>query len=170
MIATAGFASNFLFAYRGADYLQSSMPPSPLQHYWSLAVEEQFYLVWPVLIAVVCLGLKNQSRLTVRVRVGVVSAIVAVASFIACMILMNQSQPWAFFSPHTRAFELAIGALLAALPVAATKAAKNVSAALSWCGLAGIIISVATFSETTKFPGPWALVPVMSTLDRKSVV
>jgi hypothetical protein len=163
MIATAGFASNFLFAYRGADYLQSSMPPSPLQHYWSLAVEEQFYLVWPVLIAVVCLGLKNQSRLTVRVRVGVVSAIVAVASFIACMILMNQSQPWAFFSPHTRAFELALGALLAALPVAATKGARNVSAVLSWCGLAGIIVSVATFSETTKFPGPWALVPVMST-------
>lgn len=163
MIATAGFASNFLFAYRGADYLQSSMPPSPLQHYWSLAVEEQFYVVWPALIAVVCLGLKNQSRLTVRVRVGVVSVFVAAASFIACMILMNQSQPWAFFSPHTRAFELAIGALLAALPVAATKAAKNVSAALSWCGLAGIIISVATFSETTKFPGPWALVPVMST-------
>jgi peptidoglycan/LPS O-acetylase OafA/YrhL len=163
MIATAGFASNFLFAYRGADYLQSSMPPSPLQHYWSLAVEEQFYLVWPVLIAVVCLGLKNQSRLTVRVRVGVVSAIVAAASFIACMILMNQSQPWAFFSPHTRAFELALGALLAALPVAATKGARSVSAVLSWCGLAGIIVSVATFSETTKFPGPWALVPVMST-------
>ena len=163
MIATAGFASNFLFAYRGADYLQSSMPPSPLQHYWSLAVEEQFYLVWPVLIAVVCLGLKNQSRLTVRFRVGVVSAIVAAASFIACMILMNQSQPWAFFSPHTRAFELALGALLAALPVAATKGARSVSAVLSWCGLAGIIVSVATFSETTKFPGPWALVPVMST-------
>ncbi|MEY4996352.1 MAG: hypothetical protein RLZ67_1077, partial [Actinomycetota bacterium] len=100
MIATAGFASNFLFAHRGADYLQSSLPPSPLQHYWSLAVEEQFYLVWPALIAVACLGLRNQSRITARVRVGLVSITVAVASFVACMILMNESQPWAFFSPH----------------------------------------------------------------------
>ena len=163
MIATAGFASNFLFAHRGADYLQSSLPPSPIQHYWSLAVEEQFYLVWPALIAVVCLGLRDQSRFTARVRVGLVSTTVAVASFIACMVLMNESQPWAFFSPHTRAFELAIGALLAVLPVAASRMAKNVSAFLAWAGLAGIIASVVTFSETTKFPGPWALVPVVST-------
>lgn len=163
MIATAGFASNFLFAHRGADYLQSTLPPSPLQHYWSLAVEEQFYMVWPALIAVVCMGLKNQSRFTIRVRIGLVSIAVAISSFIACMIMMNRSQPWAFFSPHTRAFELALGALLAALPIAAGKVARNVSAALAWCGLAGILASIATFTETTKFPGPWALVPVVST-------
>ncbi len=163
MIATAGFASNLLFAYRGADYLQSSLPPSPLQHYWSLAVEEQFYVVWPILIAAVCLGATQRSRFTIRMRVGVTSAVIAVVSFVACMILMNQSQPWAFFSPHTRAFELAIGALLAALPAVASQKAKWVAAVLSWCGLAGIVLSVATFTETTKFPGPWALVPVIST-------
>ena len=164
MIATAGFASNILFAHRGADYLQSSFPPSPLQHYWSLAVEEQFYVVWPALVFVVCLGISNRSRLTARVRVGVTSAVIAVASFVACMMMMNVSQPWAFFAPHTRAFELALGALLAVLPVAAGRVAVGIAAAMSWVGLAGIFVSVALFSETTRFPGPWALVPVMSTV------
>ena len=164
MIATAGFASNILFAHRGADYLQSSFPPSPLQHYWSLAVEEQFYVVWPALIAVVCLGLSNRSRFTARVRVGILSALVAVASFVACMALMKTSQPWAFFAPHTRAFELALGALLAVLPAAGSRGARSVAAVGSWIGVGGIIASVVLFSESTTFPGPWALVPVLATV------
>ena len=164
MIATAGFSSNLLFAHRGADYLQSSFPPSPLQHYWSLAVEEQFYVVWPALVFVVCLGISNTSRFTARVRVGVTSGVIAVASFVACMALMNTSQPWAFFAPHTRAFELAFGALLAVLPVAAGRIATAFAAGMSWVGLAGIMASVALFSETTRFPGPWALVPVLATV------
>lgn len=164
MIATAGFASNLLFAHRGADYLQSSFPPSPLQHYWSLAVEEQFYVVWPALIALVCIGISNRSRLTVRVRVGILSLVVAVASFVACMMLMQTSQPWAFFSPHTRAFELALGALLAVLPLAASRNAKSAAAIGGWIGIVGIVVSVIAFSEETTFPGPWALVPVMATV------
>lgn len=164
MLATAAFASNLLFASRGADYLQSALPPSPLQHYWSLAVEEQFYLVWPALIAVVCIGVSQRSRVSARVRVGVVSAVVSVASFAACMVMMERSQPWAFFSPHTRAFELALGALLAVLPVAAGRGARTLTAIASWVGLLGIAACVFVMDETTAFPGPWALAPVAATL------
>ncbi|MFZ9817548.1 MAG: acyltransferase family protein, partial [Ilumatobacteraceae bacterium] len=70
----------------------------------------------------------------------------------------------AFFAPHTRAFELALGALLAVLPVVTGRVATSLAAGASWVGLAGIVASVATFSETTRFPGPWALVPVVSTV------
>ncbi len=164
MLATAAFASNLLFAHRGADYLQSALPPSPLQHYWSLAVEEQFYLVWPALIAVVCIGVSQRSRVSARMRVGITSAVVSVASFAACMVMMERSQPWAFFSPHTRAFELALGALLAVLPVATGRSARWVMAVSSWAGLAGIVACVVMFTEDTAFPGPWALLPVTATL------
>ena len=163
VLAVALFSSNFVFANRGADYLQSALPPSPLQHYWSLAVEEQFYVVWPALVMLVCLGIGTRTLRSIRLRVGITAAIAAVASFAACMALMNSSQPWAFFSPHTRAFELAIGALVAVVPIGASITLIRMNAFLAWCGLAGIIATVVMFSETTTFPGPWALAPVMAT-------
>jgi len=163
VLAVALFSSNFVFANRGADYLQSALPPSPLQHYWSLAVEEQFYVVWPALVMLVCIGIGTRTLRNIRLRVGITAAIAAVASFVACMALMNSSQPWAFFSPHTRAFELAIGALVAVVPIGASITLVRVNALLAWCGLAGIIATVVMFSETTTFPGPWALAPVIAT-------
>jgi peptidoglycan/LPS O-acetylase OafA/YrhL len=163
VLAVATFSSNFVFASRGADYLQSTLPPSPLQHYWSLAVEEQFYVVWPVLIAVICLGATATSRVNVRVRIALLSAVVAVVSFALCMRMMDSSQPWAFFSPHTRAFELAIGALVAVIPMVTLKWFRSLMAIAAWCGLIGIIVTVVQFDETTRFPGPWALAPVLAT-------
>jgi peptidoglycan/LPS O-acetylase OafA/YrhL len=163
VLAVALFSSNFVFANRGADYLQSALPPSPLQHYWSLAVEEQFYVVWPALVMLVCIGIGTRSLRNVRIRVGMTAGVAAIASFIACMALMNTSQPWAFFSPHTRAFELAIGALAAVVPIGVSSKVIRINAALAWCGLAGIIATVVLFSETTTFPGPWALAPVIAT-------
>lgn len=164
VLAVATFSSNFVFAGRGADYLQSTLPPSPLQHYWSLAVEEQFYVVWPVLIAVLCLGATATSRINVRVRIGLLSAGVGIASFALCMRMMDSSQPWAFFSPHTRAFELAAGALIAVIPMMTMKWVRSASAIAAWCGLIGIIVTVVQFDERTRFPGPWALVPVLATI------
>jgi peptidoglycan/LPS O-acetylase OafA/YrhL len=164
VLAVATFSSNFVFASRGADYLQSTLPPSPLQHYWSLAVEEQFYVVWPVLIALICLGATATSRINVRARIGLLSAGVGVASFVLCMRMMDSSQPWAFFSPHTRAFELAAGAFIAVVPMMTMKWVRTASAIAAWCGLIGIIVTVIQFDERTRFPGPWALAPVLATV------
>lgn len=161
LFAVGSFSSNLVFAHRGADYLQSTLPPSALQHYWSLAVEEQFYMVWPVLILVACLGVVGSRML--RVRIGIVSTVVTVASFFACMRLMNESQPWAFFSPHTRAFELSIGALFAVLPVAVARRVRALDASLAWVALAVVAACVLFFDENTRFPGPWALVPAVAT-------
>ena len=162
VIGVATFSTNFVFANRGADYLQSSLPPSPLQHYWSLAVEEQFYVVWPLLLVLVTVGARAAGM--IRLRVGVMASLVAIGSFVACMMTMDVSQPWAFFSPHTRAFELALGALVAVLPTTTRRIDVVASATTAWIGLAAIVWSVVTFDENTAFPGPWALVPVLATV------
>ena len=163
VLASAGFASNFVFAHRGADYLQSTLPPSPLQHFWSLAVEEQFYVVWPALTVIVCLGVVRERVAMLRLRVAILSSVVAVASFATCMSLMNENQVWAFYRPQARAFELAVGALLAAVPAVSGWKLRVAESLLAWCGLAGVIASVFVFDEMTRFPGPWALVPVIGT-------
>jgi len=160
-IGVATFSANLVLADRGADYLQSELPPSPFQHYWSLAVEEQFYLVWPLLVVLVCLGATGASA--VRRRIGLLAATVTAASFAACMVLMESSQPWAFFAPHTRAFELSLGALVAAVPSVAGARDRMVSAVVAWAGLAVVVASAVLFDETTRFPGPWAIVPVVAT-------
>lgn len=157
-IGTATFSSNLIFADRGADYLQASLPPSPLQHYWSLAVEEQFYLVWPALIILVTLGVRHT-----RLKVGITSGVVAIASFIACMALMDSAPAWAFFSPHTRAFELAIGALLAVLPMTRHQIARTAEVSASWIAVIGIFVVAVLFDDSIRFPGPWALLPVVLT-------
>lgn len=157
-IGTATFSSNLIFADRGADYLQASLPPSPLQHFWSLAVEEQFYLVWPALIILVTLGVRHT-----RLKVGITSGVVAVASFIACMALMDSTPAWAFFSPHSRAFELAIGALLAVLPTTRNQIARITEVGAAWLAVIAVLVVAVLFDDSIRFPGPWALLPVVLT-------
>jgi peptidoglycan/LPS O-acetylase OafA/YrhL len=164
VLASAGFSSNLVFAHRGADYLQSSLPPSPLQHFWSLAVEEQFYVVWPALVILVLLGVPRGRPGVVRVRIGLLSATMTAASFAVCMALMGQNQVWAFYRPQARAFELAAGALLAVLPATRSMFLRRFEAMFSWVGLAVIVSCAFVYDESTRFPGPWALVPVVATL------
>ena len=164
VLATAGFASNFVFAHRGADYLQSSLPPSPLQHFWSLAVEEQFYVVWPALVALVCTGVGSGRVTMLRARIAILAGAATVASFVVCMSLMSENQVWAFYRPHSRAFELAAGALLAAVPVVERRWVRHAEAVLAWAGLCTVIVAAFIMDDRTRFPGPWALVPVVATV------
>lgn len=98
--ATGLYVVNMWLAVTGTDYLASEAQ-SPLQHFWSLAVEEQFYLVWPLLLLLAC-ALRCRLRLSVAWSVTVVCA----TSLALCVWLTSASQPWAFFSLPTRAWEL----------------------------------------------------------------
>ncbi|GGH39957.1 acyltransferase family protein [Microbacterium album] len=160
-IATALFVPNYVFALRDTDYFADATP-SVFQHYWSLGVEEQWYLVCPaLLLAAWVLGRRRG-----QARHAVVIALVAVTvvSFVACVLVTSQSQPWAFFALWTRAWEFGIGALVALLPAALVRRVPLAGAvALGWAGLAGILITVVFVGETHAFPGAIALLPVAST-------
>ncbi|MFT4050807.1 MAG: acyltransferase family protein [Microbacterium sp.] len=156
-VATAFYVPNYLFAVQGTDYLAETIP-SLFQHYWSLGIEEQFYLLWPLLLL---LGF----RLIRRGRFLFIAVLALVAlSFAACVLLTFRSQPWAFFALPTRAWELGIGGLAAILlahrshllPATAT-------AIIGWLGAGGIAAAVLLFDESTAFPGFWAALPVLAT-------
>ena len=108
-IATALYVPNLFFAVQDTDYLAETTP-SIYQHYWSLGIEEQFYLLWPALLAIGFWLCRRRER-----RVMVLVAVVTGASFLACILMMGVSEPWAFFSLPTRAWELGVGALVAFL-------------------------------------------------------
>ncbi|CAB4553806.1 MAG: acyltransferase family protein [Actinobacteria bacterium] len=158
IVAAALFFPNMLFASRGANYLQSQLQPSPLQHFWSLAVEEQFYAIWPVLMVLVTRG-----RTLVRQRVFLLVSAIVVASFVMSVAFTTSQPSWSYFGLHTRAWELGIGALLAVLwPFFAARVGL-LRPWIGWLGAALIVFSVLTFNGATAFPGYLALLPVMGT-------
>ena len=156
--AVALYAPNYVFAARGTDYLADTTP-SVFQHYWSLGVEEQFYLLWPALLGLAWLVLRHRRRAVA----GVLGALAA-ASFVAGLVLTRTDQPWAFFALWPRAWELAAGGLLAlAAPRVARLLRPWAARALGWAGLAGSLAACTLFSADTVFPGTAALLPVLAT-------
>jgi peptidoglycan/LPS O-acetylase OafA/YrhL len=157
---TAVFAANIHFGLIGTDYFGSQLPPSPLQHMWSLGVEEQFYVVWPGLFLVMVLLVRGARH---RVAMaGVLAAIIGV-SFGWSVVQTMSNATWAYFSPLTRAWELALGALVAVMaPVIARLGPGWVVEVLAVCGLVGIAASALLLTEATPYPGSVVALPVVS--------
>jgi peptidoglycan/LPS O-acetylase OafA/YrhL len=149
------FASNFNFAAQGVDYLASQAAPSPLQHFWSLAVEEQFYFVWPALLALlIWLGLRHATPVVLGL---------AVAASLAWS-LWETGTTWSYFSPATRAWELGAGCLLALVADRLDRIPARIATAMAGVGLAGIVVAALSFDSTTPFPGYAAALPVLATV------
>jgi peptidoglycan/LPS O-acetylase OafA/YrhL len=158
---TAVFAANFRFAVLGTDYLGSQLPPSPLQHMWSLGVEEQFYVVWPGLFLLLVLLIRGSHHR--KVLASVLLAIIA-ASFTWSIVQTSENQTWAYFSPFTRAWELGLGALVAVMtPTLAKLRPAWLPDVLAIAGLGGIILSALVLTTATRFPGSAVALPVLST-------
>jgi peptidoglycan/LPS O-acetylase OafA/YrhL len=156
IFAATVYISNYLFAFWENDYQNLNATPSPVIHYWSLAVEEQFYLVWPLIIFT--LWKIGKQRLVFR---GVLA--ITIASFLFSLYLTNAAPIWAFYSLPTRAWELGIGALLLFIPkdlLAKKSVARTV---LVWISVAVLAYGVIRFSDSTAFPGTAALYPVLAT-------
>ena len=159
-IWTTLFAANIKFGRDGTDYFAFNQPVSPLQHFWSLAVEEQFYLVWPVVLAFALLALRGHRP---EVRLALILLLVGGASLAVSVNLTATEPVAAYFSTFARAWELAVGAVLAvALPVVA-RLPSRIRAGLTWAGLAGVGVAATTFDASTPFPGSAAVLPVLAT-------
>lgn len=154
IVAAALYVSNYVFAWWQNDYQNLGATPSPIIHFWSLAVEEQFYLLWPVLIL---LAARRGRHLSVLKAL----ASVTLASFALSLIATAKFPIWSFYSLPTRAWELGLGALVVFVrdyPLAFRRWRW-----LSWIALALLVLSAVLFNENTLFPGRAALLPTLST-------
>jgi peptidoglycan/LPS O-acetylase OafA/YrhL len=165
------FAANVHFARQGTDYFAQGQPPSSLQHFWTLAVEEQFYVVWPALLAFVLFGALASRRWrhrrgyrrrppSARAEHGFV--LVALAIFCASLAwsIHGAGSTASYFSTFSRAWELALGAILAfSIPKLVLRAGVKVT--MGWVGLVAIAAAGVLFSSQTRFPGYAALLPTL---------
>jgi peptidoglycan/LPS O-acetylase OafA/YrhL len=154
------FYANFHFIATGTNYLASQAPPSALQNYWSLSVEEQFYVVYPTLFLLAALSWR---RISIRPKLTVLLVCAIVASFAWSIHQTSSNSVAAFFSPFTRAWELAIGALIAVASLQLAKLPRSLATVMTWAGLGGILISAFAFTSATPYPGSAVVLPVIST-------
>jgi peptidoglycan/LPS O-acetylase OafA/YrhL len=153
---SAIYTINYRLALEGVDYQNATAPPSPLQHFWSLAVEEQFYIVWPLLIAL-CL-LVGRRKHYKKMMVGAI-VLLSVGTLLASILQTPQDPSLSYFSIHTRAWELGAGALLA-LAHNRLVMPQWVRATLAWAGLTAIVATAFLYTDQTLYPGWAAIVPV----------
>jgi peptidoglycan/LPS O-acetylase OafA/YrhL len=163
-IASATYWENWFLARSSVDYLAEGSAASPVQHYWSLSVEEQFYVVWPLLIVMCIVVCRRLTRWNLRRTIMLALATVGVLS-LACSVLMTQIDPApAYFVTPTRAWEFAAGGLLAlAVPIVLVHRRRWRTVA-GFVGIAVLAVPLITFTSETPFPGFAAAAPVAGTL------
>ncbi len=177
-VASSLYVANYRFALQHTSYLAPTRVVSPFQHFWSLGVEEQFYLLWPLLLVGASLVWRRPHRYQHyrwrdarggragpdRVTALAVLATVTAFSFVLSVWLTHLNQPWAFFSLPTRAWELGAGGVLALAAPSVRRIPANVATVVGWVGLAVITLSFFVITPSTPYPGTAALAPVLGTV------
>jgi peptidoglycan/LPS O-acetylase OafA/YrhL len=156
-IFTTFYGLNYRLAVEGTQYLNEGNAASPLQHFWSLAVEEQFYLCWPILIVlIVFLGRRYRNAL-----LGLLLAAIVLVSFYYSVIVTRVDAPWAYFSLATRAWELGMGALVALGASQLARLPGSIALIGGWLALAAVLAAAFVYNGRTPYPGSAAALPVV---------
>ncbi|MDT5145779.1 MAG: hypothetical protein QOC58_424, partial [Mycobacterium sp.] len=171
-IACALYVPNFWFIAQQVDYFAGGVP-SPFQHYWTLGVEEQFYLLWPPMIVGLAWLIRRLRR---RAKTGapppqspsktpylVLVALITVVSFALSLLITYVMPLAAYFSLFTRAWQLALGALVALTAEYWSRLPARAAVITGWVGLAMVLLACAYYTPDIPYPGTAALLPVLGT-------
>lgn len=151
---------NFYFASTATDYFNFDGTPSPVLHFWSLNVEEQFYFAWPLIL----LFISTRFRHKTFTYIAFFLITLWFVSFFASLYIVGTDQPRAYFHTEMRCWQLASGALLAVFSAKIAIWPRLLRRALAWAGFAAVLFSIASFHEAMTYPGTWALVPTLGTV------
>ena len=163
-IAASAFLANIFFWRTQSSYFAGPSEEIPLLHLWTLSVEEQFYIVWPLVMIAIAVAMRRKPGMILRAIVSVL-LVASLLSLAASWWLTTSRPTLAFYTMPFRAWEFGIGALLALVPLAAARESRAYAwgAALIPVGLAAIVTAAFAFSSTTAFPGVAAALPVLGT-------
>lgn len=157
---TSLFLANWRFIAVGTDYLGAQGAASPLQHYWTLAIEGQFYIAWPLAMAGLAFTAKKLTNISTRALAGAVLVLMFVVSYWWSIYSTGAEATVAYFSTWTRIWEIAVGCLLAVFLPRILYIPRKIGTWLMVAGIAIIIVSCLIIEGDTPFPGWIAIIPV----------
>ena len=161
ILASTFYVENWYLALNSADYLSHGGDPTTVQHYWSLSLEEQFYVMWPLIMLLAAwIGVKwfrGARRRAVLIALGVVTA----ASFAFCVLFTITNPAPAYFVTFGRMWQFGVGAMVALIPALRLRNAVG-SFILGWAGVAVLVFVIFRFDGQTPFPGYAAALPTLA--------
>ncbi|MGI8945857.1 MAG: acyltransferase family protein [Thermoleophilaceae bacterium] len=164
VVAASLYVVNWHFAAQEVDYFAVDPDDSPVQHFWTLSVEEQVYLGWPALLLLALVLARRRGPRAVRRALWGVMVGVGVPAFVYSVFVLDYTGTGAYFSTIPRTWEFAVGGALALGLPSALKLHPAVSSVLTWGGLATILAGTLLFTEEMAYPGILALAPTLATV------
>ncbi|MER2516583.1 MAG: acyltransferase family protein [Candidatus Accumulibacter phosphatis] len=163
-MAVAFFASNFFFFTTTGGYFDAPSFTMPLLHTWSLAVEEQYYLIWPLLMLLVFRFFRGTAtESTMRARVVWALGVMSLISLAVSIGMTPEQQSFSFYLLPARVWEFAIGGVVGLAGSALCARLRSWGEGFAVLGLVLIVYSVVMFNDGTPFPGSAAIFPVCGT-------
>ena len=163
MLASTFYFENWRLAFDSVDYLARDNATSPLQHFWSLSVQGQFYIVWPLVIILAFTLARFIFKTPIRKTLLTVLIILFTASLSYSIYKTNTNQPWAYFDTFARVWEFSIGGMFALL-LPYLRMNKYISTVTGWLGILVICLTGIVLPVSTVFPGYLAIVPIAGAL------
>lgn len=162
-ISSLFYYQNWQLAISNTDYLDANQMKSPLEHYWAMSIQGQFYIIWFILFTCILFGIKKYNLSNGRRLVNLVLGFIFVVSFAYSIYLTKVNQPLAYFITFTRVWEFALGGLLC-INLSRIKIPNIAAEIIGWIGLIGLILTGALFDVSTMFPGYIAAWPMTCAL------
>lgn len=160
IIASLFYYQNWQLALSSTDYLNKDQMKTPVEHFWAMSIQGQFYIIWFVIFSLIFMLYKKYTNLKVINVINLCLGTLFIVSLSYSIYLTHVNQPWAYFHTFTRVWEFSLGGLLA-INLNKIKINRIAASLIGWLGLIGLILTGIIFNVSTMFPGYIALWPML---------